>query len=121
VRASEIFPGLRVERTLSNLGFLRNGNNAAKRARGRYLVLLNNDTIVLPGWLKGLYQTMENDPDIAIAGSKLLYPDGFLQEAGALICQDGNALETRKAKEAFSRNGPLEHATFCSTQIFQLA
>jgi glycosyltransferase involved in cell wall biosynthesis len=40
LRAAEIFPGLRVVRTPSNLGFLLNCNNAAKHARGRYLLLL---------------------------------------------------------------------------------
>ena len=51
----------------------------------------NNDTIVLPGWLKALYDAMESDPEIAIAGSKLLYPDGTVQEAGGVLYQDGSA------------------------------
>src|SRR5574337_763735 len=60
-RAGEVFPSLRVVRTPSNLGFLRNCNHAARHARGRYLVLLNNDTVVLPGWLDALLQTAESD------------------------------------------------------------
>lgn len=89
VNAAEIFPGLRIARTPVNLGFLRNCNHAATQARGRYILLLNNDTIVLPGWLKALYRAMEADPRMAIAGSKLLYPDGLVQEAGAALFRSG--------------------------------
>ncbi|MBU1777816.1 MAG: glycosyltransferase [Gammaproteobacteria bacterium] len=73
-----------------NQGFIRNCNNAAKHARGRYLVLLNNDTIVLPGWLDELIGTLDTDPDIGLVGSKLLYPDGRLQESGGIIFGDGS-------------------------------
>jgi GT2 family glycosyltransferase len=90
--AATMIPGLRVVRTDKNVGFLRNCNNAASQARGRHLLLLNNDTIVLPGWLDGLVETLDGDPTIAIAGSKLLYPDGAIQEAGAAIFNDGTAV-----------------------------
>lgn len=73
----------------TNLGFLMNCNNAARQATGNYLVFLNNDTIVQPGWLKPLFDLMERNDSIGMAGSKLLYPDGRLQEAGGIIWQDG--------------------------------
>ena len=99
VNAAGIYPGLRVARTTKNVGFLRNCNNAATHARGRYIVLLNNDTIVLPNWLKALYQAMENDPGIAITGAKLLYPDGLVQEAGGALFQDGSAVNYGRYKD----------------------
>jgi GT2 family glycosyltransferase/glycosyltransferase involved in cell wall biosynthesis/SAM-dependent methyltransferase len=99
VKAAEIFPGLRVVRTPVNLGFLRNCNSAAAQGRGRYIVLLNNHTIVLPGWLKALYQAMESDPNIAIASSKLLYPGGGVHEAGGALFQDGSAVNFGRYKE----------------------
>ena len=89
--AAEQYPGLRVVRTPRNMGFLRNCNNAARYAWGQYILLLNNDTIALPGWLSSLYRTLERDPDAVIAGSKLLYPDGNIQEAGAVLFSDGTA------------------------------
>jgi GT2 family glycosyltransferase len=98
-KAATIFPSLLVVKTPSNLGFLRNCNNAATHARGRYILLLNNDTIVLPGWLKTLYQAMEADPEIAIAGSKLLYPDGKVQEAGGALFRDGSAINVGRGLE----------------------
>ena len=92
VSAAQIFPGLRIARTTSNMGFLRNCNNAAKHARGHYLLLLNNDTVVLPGWLEALFRTIEADPSAAIVGSKLLYPDGGIQEAGGVLFSDGSGM-----------------------------
>jgi GT2 family glycosyltransferase/glycosyltransferase involved in cell wall biosynthesis len=74
----------------TNLGFLMNCNNAARHATGRYLMFLNNDTIVQPGWLKPLVDLMEHDGRVGLAGPKLLYPDGRLQEAGGIVWQDGS-------------------------------
>jgi glycosyltransferase involved in cell wall biosynthesis len=59
-------------------------------ARGQYLLFLNNDTLVKPGWLDELVQTFEQVPNVGIAGSKLLFPDGKLQEAGGIIWRLGD-------------------------------
>ena len=77
--------GVRVVRNSINLGFLRNCNQAAKQSKGKYILFLNNDTNVQPGWLESLTVIMDADPLIGIAGSKLVYPDGRLQEAGGII------------------------------------
>lgn len=74
----------------TNLGFLINCNNAALHAKGKYLMFLNNDTIVQPDWLRTLVPIMEEDDRIGVIGSKLLYPDGRLQEAGSIIWQNGS-------------------------------
>ncbi|MDA0742717.1 MAG: glycosyltransferase [Proteobacteria bacterium] len=73
-----------------NLGFLGNCNAAAEKAAGDYVVLLNNDTIVMPGWLDNLL-TPFVDTSIGLTGSKLLNGDGTLQEAGGLFWADGSA------------------------------
>jgi O-antigen biosynthesis protein len=80
---------IKVVRNETNQGFLINCNNAALHANGKYLVFLNNDTIVQNGWLKHLFELMEHNDSIGMAGSKLLYPDGRLQEAGGIIWRDG--------------------------------
>lgn len=81
--------GLRLIRNPSNLGFLHNCSAAALQARGRYLLFLNNDTEPLPGFIDTLVALAEARADIGLVGSKLLFPDGRLQEAGGIIWQDG--------------------------------
>ncbi|HWK02894.1 MAG TPA: glycosyltransferase [Puia sp.] len=77
-------------RNEKNLGFLQNCNHAASFARGEYLHFLNNDTEVTTGWLSSLVTQLENDKTIGMTGSKLVYPDGRLQEAGGIIWQDAS-------------------------------
>ena len=82
---------VRVVSNEENRGFVEACNRGAAAARGRYLVFLNNDTEVLPGWLRHLVETVERDETIGAVGSMFLYPDGRVQEAGAGVWQSGEA------------------------------
>ncbi|HLL73873.1 MAG TPA: glycosyltransferase [Pyrinomonadaceae bacterium] len=82
---------VRVVTNERNLGFVEACNRGAAVARGRYLVFLNNDTEVQPGWLSQLVATAERDPEVGAVGSLFLYPDGRVQEAGAIVWRDGEA------------------------------
>ena len=87
---ASVVENLIIARTPSNMLFLRNCNNAAKQARGKYVLLLNNDTQVQENWLKPLVDLCEKDQTIGMTGSKLVYADGTLQEAGGIIWRDGS-------------------------------
>jgi GT2 family glycosyltransferase len=71
-------------------GFLKNCNLSAERANGEYLVLLNNDTLILDYWLDELLAPFDRYKDVGLVGSKLLNADGTLQEAGGIIWSDGS-------------------------------
>jgi len=81
--------GIRIIRNTRNAGFVGSVNTGVAASRGPMVMLLNNDTEVHEGWLDELLGTFRRDPDIGIAGSKLLYPDGRLQEAGGIVWRMG--------------------------------
>ena len=82
--------GLNYLRNEENLGFVGSCNRGAGQARGEYLVMLNNDTEVLDGWLDGLIDTLKCEPEAGLVGARLVYPDGRLQESGGIIYSDGS-------------------------------
>ena len=84
-------PGIDVIRNGVNLGFVHSCNRGASIASGRLIWFLNNDTVLKSGSLSSLVSRIESDPSISIVGSKLIYPDGRLQEAGGIIWSDGSA------------------------------
>ncbi|NNJ77995.1 MAG: glycosyltransferase [Xanthomonadales bacterium] len=82
--------GVTAIRNDENLGFIGSCNRGAEHARGDFIVMLNNDTQVLDGWLDALLDTFEQFPDTGLAGARLVYPDGRLQEAGGIVFNDGS-------------------------------
>ena len=75
------FPQVRLIRSAKNLGFARANNLALREARGRFLVLINPDTVVQEDTFKVLLQFFDSHPDAGMAGCKILNPDGSLQLA----------------------------------------
>lgn len=72
-----------------NLGFIETCNRGARIARGNYVVFLNNDVQVCKDWLRHLLETIKSDDTVGVVGPKIIFPEGRLQEAGALLRADG--------------------------------
>jgi GT2 family glycosyltransferase/glycosyltransferase involved in cell wall biosynthesis len=108
-------PRIRIIKTPSNYGFLKNCNFAASFVAGDYIVLLNNDMILLPEWLDSLIETIDSDITCGIVGSKLLNPDGTLQEAGGIFWSDGVAWNYGRGKNpSLSEFNYKKEVDYCS-------
>lgn len=82
--------GATVLRQRENIGFVRAVNLAAARARGRALVLLNNDALVEPDTIANALARLDADPDAGAVGGPILWWNGRLQEAGSIVWRDGS-------------------------------
>ena len=82
--------GIKIITNDDNAGFIRSCNRGAVEAEGEFICFLNNDTKVFPNWLESLLELMNNDLTVGAVGSKLIYPNGRLQEAGGIIWKDAS-------------------------------
>ncbi len=73
------FPDIQVISNEQNLGFAKANNQALMVAKGRYLLLLNSDTIVLPGAMDEMVRIADNHAEVGAIGPRLLNMDGTLQ------------------------------------------
>ncbi|HUA08805.1 MAG TPA: glycosyltransferase family 2 protein [Candidatus Acidoferrales bacterium] len=78
------FPWIRAVRNDVNVGFAAANNQGARMARGRVLVLLNNDTEPITKWLAPMMRLLE-DRSVGAVGAKLLFPKGKIQHCGVLV------------------------------------
>lgn len=69
------YPDVRIIRHPENWGFCRGNNVAIAQTEGPYVLLLNNDVAVPPGWLRPLVDRMEAEPRTAALQPKLLQYD----------------------------------------------
>ncbi|NJK61124.1 MAG: FkbM family methyltransferase, partial [Oscillatoriales cyanobacterium SM2_1_8] len=71
------------------LGFFAERQPGGGTGAGEWVLLLNNDVEVLPGWLPSLWSAIT--PTTGAVVSQLVYPNGRLQEAGGILWRDGRA------------------------------
>jgi|GEM_PF-1003038 len=75
------FPQAVVQVNPRNSGFARTNNAALPLARGRYILLLNNDTVLQNDAISALAQVLDEQASVGICGGLLINPDGSLQHA----------------------------------------
>jgi O-antigen biosynthesis protein len=110
LRLKDIAPGVTCVRHESAQGFVGACNAGAEAARGRYIVFLNNDTEPTANWLDELVFVFENFDNVGLAGAKLIYPDGLLQEAGGIVWETGDPWN-------YGRRGNASDPRFSYTRI----
>jgi GT2 family glycosyltransferase len=75
----EKFPQVHLVENRENVGFARANNQAIQRCTGKYVLLLNPDTLVASGALQALVDFLDKHPEAGAAGARILNPDGSLQ------------------------------------------
>ncbi len=75
------FPQVKLIENIKNYGFPTANNQALKKAKGKYFLLLNPDTVILDNALTKLTHSMNKTPNCGVCCPQLLYPDGRLQKS----------------------------------------
>jgi len=106
-----------------NKGYAGGNNDGIRLAKGRVLILLNNDTLVGPGWLTPLVDALDSDPSVGMVGPVTnsagneqrivlpdVTPDSFVRAtAPYLAMQAGAYSETEKLGFFLCRNQSRPH------------
>ncbi len=98
----ETVPGAVLIRNAENKGFAAGNNQGMAAASGEYILLLNNDTVVTPEWLRGLHSWLERDASIGIVGPVTNY-------AAPIQCVQYDAYRSLDALDAAANLWRLQH------------
>ena len=103
------FPSVIIIKLDNNYGFAKPNNIGANKAKGDFLLFLNNDTKVTPNFITELLNVINQDPSIAICQSLLLKPNGEVDSSGDYIDSIGipftDHKKIDKVCEIFSAKG----------------
>lgn len=120
---SQLSGAFTVINNAKNLGFVEACRQGAEIAKGEFVLFLNNDTQVTPGWLANLLRKIESDKNIGIVGSKLIYPNGRLQEAGGIIFSDASGWNYGRLQDPtdprFDQSRSVDYCSGASLMIRQ--
>jgi GT2 family glycosyltransferase/glycosyltransferase involved in cell wall biosynthesis len=97
----EFVTGITLLRNEDCRGFVDSSNRGASVARGEFVVMLNNDTEPCAGWIDELLYVFEHFDKVGLAGAKLIYPDGKLQEAGCIVLPNFDVMNYGRGENQF--------------------
>ncbi|WP_426451099.1 glycosyltransferase family 2 protein [Paenibacillus sp. S-38] len=75
------YPSVTLVANSANVGYSKGNNQGMRLAKGRYILLLNSDTVIQPDTLKVMVDLMDKNPQFGAAGCKIVLPDGSLDKA----------------------------------------
>lgn len=84
--------GARIIKNSENTGFVLACNQGAQLAKGKYILLINNDTYVMPNALGAALETLKESEEVGAVGAKIVMFNGKVQHAGHLIGNDGSTM-----------------------------
>lgn len=93
----EVYPDVQLIANQNNTGFAVANNQGMEVAKGRYILLLNSDTVVQPDTLHTMIYFMDRHPEMGASGCKVILPDGSLDKA----CKRGFPTPTASFYYAF--------------------
>jgi len=114
-RLLERLENVTILRNHVNAGFGGGCNQAANIARGKHLLLLNNDAALTAGGLRALVETVTRVSDCGAVGCKIVTLDGRLKEAGSIVWDDGTTQGYgRRGNPASPEFSYLREVDYCS-------
>lgn len=113
----EHYPAVQIISSIENVGFAGANNLAIRHAKGEYILLLNNDTLVPSGFLEPIVDTMERHEKIGIVSPKIYYHDipNTLQFAGE------GQIDYRTGRGQDTAKGQLDQGQFEQSKTISLA
>lgn len=105
------FPQVDCFRAPVKLGYCRAYNLLMARRTGRYVLLLDDDTVLSPDTIDGMVRFMDAHPGVGIAGCRTVNPDGTYQKSTALMYSMASELTNMLRPAAFWRDGIDETTT----------
>lgn len=96
-RIAALYPWAALSRLTVNQGLAKAFNQGIAAAGGRYILSLDNDTILLPGALDALLAFMDSHPSVGAAGSRLFNPDMTIQQTARRFPSAWNAIFGRRS------------------------
>jgi GT2 family glycosyltransferase len=111
------FPQAMLLQNSYNMGFSKAINNAMKQNDSPYIILLNPDTFVTYGFFESILHYMEENPDVAIVGPKILDHDGSVQGSARTFPTPLTGLFGRSSLlSRFFPNNPFTRANILTTR-----
>jgi GT2 family glycosyltransferase len=84
---------VKVVRCQKKMGFGEANNIGVEESAGDYVVFMNNDVVVKPGWLEKMICVFDTELKVGAVGPKMLFPNNELQEAGCVVTGDGVSIQ----------------------------
>jgi len=101
------YPWVRLIENRANVGFSRANNQAIRESSGRFVLLLNNDTLVLPGSIDTLVDVMRERPDVGVVGCTLRNSDMSVQISFGQMISIKSELVLKLISDRYKRGNRL--------------